>query len=144
MGKRTFLTGAKADSKSDFGTDFNWDYHVSFRPDDVERKRFYYNFRVQSFPVAEGPGISVFYKDQSGTVFHTYSSCSRVSICSSARTTCWTLFQKGRDEAGFHYGMGWLRHHDRYNDASFADPYVKLLSEKQMQGRSFVVAPGCR
>ena len=59
------------------GTDFNWDYHVSFKPEDMAKKQLYYNYKMQSFPVAEGPRISVVYKNESGTVFHTYSSFGR-------------------------------------------------------------------
>jgi len=36
---------------------------------------------------------------------------------------------KGRDEAGFRYGMEWLRHHDRYDDQAFVDPYVKFKTQ---------------
>jgi predicted dithiol-disulfide oxidoreductase (DUF899 family) len=77
---------------SAYGNDFNWDYHVSFNAADVTKKQVYYNYHIQSFP--EGPGISVFCKDESGAVFHTYSSFSQGSTYSSSRTICWTSCPK--------------------------------------------------
>ena len=62
---------------SSLNNDFNWDYHVSFKPEDIAGKRVYYNFTVGPFPSTEGPGISVFYKDADGSIYHTYSSFSR-------------------------------------------------------------------
>jgi len=114
---------------SSLGSDFNWDYHVSFKPEDVAAKQVYYNYKVQSFPVAEGPGISVFYKDEAGTIFHTFSSFSRGLDMFIGAYHLLDIVPKGRDEAGFTYGMEWLRHHDRYEDKAFVDPYVKLVAE---------------
>jgi predicted dithiol-disulfide oxidoreductase (DUF899 family) len=110
---------------SSLGSDFNWDYHVSFKPEDLEKKQVYYNYTEQSFPVTEGPGISVFYKDGSGDVFHTYSSYARGLDMFLGAYHLLDIVPKGRDEAGFSYGMEWLRHHDRYGDDSFVDPYAR-------------------
>lgn len=110
---------------SSLGSDFNWDYHVSFKPDDLAKKQVYYNYTEQSFPVTEGPGISVFFKDESGDVFHTYSSYARGLDMFLGAYHLLDIVPKGRDEAGFSYGMEWLRHHDRYGDDSFVDPYAQ-------------------
>ena len=110
---------------SSLGSDFNWDYHVSFKPEDLEKKQVYYNYTEQSFPVTEGPGISVFYKNESGDVFHTYSSYARGLDMFLGAYHLLDIVPKGRDEAGFSYGMEWLRHHDRYGDDSFVDPYAR-------------------
>jgi predicted dithiol-disulfide oxidoreductase (DUF899 family) len=115
---------------SSFGSDFNWDFHVSFKPEDVARKQVYYNYKIQSFPVAEGPGISVFYKDEAGTVFHTYSSFSRGLDMFITAYHLLDIVPKGRDEAGFSYGMQWLRHHDRYEGQEFIDPYVSFMAQE--------------
>jgi len=115
---------------SSFGTDFNWDYHVSFKPDDVAKRRVYYNYGFQSFPAAEGPGISVFCKDDSGAVFHTYSSFSRGLDMFLGAYHLLDIVPKGRDEARFTYGMEWVRHKDRYGDPGFIDPYVSLVAHK--------------
>jgi predicted dithiol-disulfide oxidoreductase (DUF899 family) len=59
---------------SSYGSDFNYDYHVSFKKEEMAKGKVYYNFDMQEFPSEEAPGISVFYKDKNGDVFHTYSS----------------------------------------------------------------------
>ena len=115
---------------SSYGNDFNWDYHVSFKAEDVAKKQVYYNYHVQSFPASEAPGISVFCKDESGAVFHTYSSFSRGLDMFIVAYHLLDIVPKGRDESGFTYGMEWLRHHDRYEDSTFVDPYVHFMDQK--------------
>ena len=56
---------------------FNFDYHVSFTKDEFENKNMYYNYGQNPFPADEAPGVSVFYKDASGNIFHTYSTFAR-------------------------------------------------------------------
>src|SRR5229473_8600617 len=55
---------------SSFGTDFNYDYSASFTPEEIAKGKVEYNFDLVEFPSAEAPGISVFYKDKSGSIFH--------------------------------------------------------------------------
>jgi predicted dithiol-disulfide oxidoreductase (DUF899 family) len=98
-----------------FGSDFNWDYHVSFMPEEVAKGQVYYNYKVQSFPAGEGPGISVFYKDDAGTVFHIYSSFAHGLDMFIGAYHLLDIVPNGRDEAGFSYGMEWLRRHVRYD-----------------------------
>ena len=62
---------------SSFGIDFNYDYRASFTPDEMAQGKVEYNFDLVEFPSAEAPGISVFYKDNNGTIFHTYSAYAR-------------------------------------------------------------------
>src|ERR1700691_4427797 len=52
-------------------TDFNYDYHASFTPEEMARGKVEYNFDLGEFPSAEAPGICVFYKDKNGEIFHT-------------------------------------------------------------------------
>lgn len=115
---------------SSFGSDFNWDYAVSFKPEDVQKKQVYYNYKIQSFPAAEGPGISVFQKDETGAVFHTYSSFARGLDMFIGAYHLLDIVPAGRGEAGLIYGMEWLRHHDRYGDSGFIDPYVTFAAQK--------------
>lgn len=110
---------------SSLGSDFNWDYQVSFTPEDMQKQAVYYNYTTQTFPVSEGPGISVFFKDETGEVFHTYSSYARGLDMFLGAYHLLDIVPKGRDEDGLSYGMEWLRHHDRYGDESFVDPYKK-------------------
>ncbi len=107
---------------SSFGNDFNRDYHVSFT--DEERERGYYNYTAQGFPAPEAPGISVFYKDEGGAVYHTYSCYSRGLDMLNGAYHLLDLVPKGRDEAGLPSSMAWLRHHDRYDGQA-----VPLISD---------------
>ena len=77
---------------SSFGTDFNYDYRASFTPEEMAKSKVEYNFDLVEFPSAEAPGISVFYKDKSGTIFHTYSAYGPKTL--STPTTISTLFPK--------------------------------------------------
>jgi predicted dithiol-disulfide oxidoreductase (DUF899 family) len=58
---------------SSFGNDFNFDYGVSFTKEEVAKGKVNYNYKLQNFPSEEAPGISVFYRNDAGDVFHTYS-----------------------------------------------------------------------
>src|SRR3989475_7485331 len=62
---------------SSHGTDFNFDYRLSFRKDETAKGVVDYTFAPPEFPSEEAPGLSVFYKDEHGEVFHTYSSYAR-------------------------------------------------------------------
>jgi predicted dithiol-disulfide oxidoreductase (DUF899 family) len=62
---------------SSHDTDFNFDYHVSFTPEELARKEAFHNFTTQTPPGSETVGISVFYKDETGKVYHTYSTYMR-------------------------------------------------------------------
>ena len=99
---------------SAFNTDFNYDFHVSFRPEDQQDGKVNYNFSQVHFPAAEAPGVSVFYRDSTGAIFHTYSSYSRGIDNLNGAYHYLDLVPKGRDEQDLKYAMSWLRHHDRY------------------------------
>jgi predicted dithiol-disulfide oxidoreductase (DUF899 family) len=58
-------------------TDFNFDYHVSFTPEELAKKEAFYNYARQDPGSSEREGVSVFYKDSTGSVFHTYSTYAR-------------------------------------------------------------------
>jgi predicted dithiol-disulfide oxidoreductase (DUF899 family) len=96
--------------------DFNHDFHVSFTPEERATGSVYYNFRVQSFAPEEMPGVSVFVRDDAGDVFHTYSAFGRGVEVMMGTYRMIDLTPIGRDELvdGRIDGMGWVRHHDRY------------------------------
>lgn len=98
------------------GTSFNYDYHVSFRPEDLATGEIYYNYRKKKDPLAELPGFSVFYKNTAGSIFHTYSCYERGLDMMNAGYHLLDLVPKGRDEDGLPHTMAWLRHRDRYED----------------------------
>ncbi len=99
---------------SSYGNDFNYDYHVSFTQDEMAKGDVYYNYGPNGFPSEEAPGVSVFCKDGTGAVFHTYSSYARGAEPLLGGYFFLDLVPKGRDEAGLPFTMAWVRHHDRY------------------------------
>jgi len=99
---------------SSLHTDFNRDYHVTFTPEDLATGQVYYNYARRSFPSPEAPGLSVFFKDTDGAVYHTYSCYSRGLDMLNGAYHLLDLVPKGRDEAGLSYSMEWLRRHDEY------------------------------
>jgi len=100
---------------SSLHTTFNRDYHVSFTPEELETRQAYYNYATGSFPAPEAPGVSVFYKDADGAIYHTYSCYSRGLDTLNGAYQLLDLLPKGRDESGLSSTMEWLRHHDRYD-----------------------------
>jgi predicted dithiol-disulfide oxidoreductase (DUF899 family) len=99
------------------GNDFNYDFHVSFTPEERAGGRVNYNYTRQPFPAEEAPGISLFYKNDAGEVFHTYSTFGRGVEVMMGTYQMLDLAPKGRDEDNFAKGMEWVRHHDRYDPA---------------------------
>ena len=99
---------------SSHGSDFNHDFHVSFTEKELARGDVDYNYVRQHFPSAEAPGISVFYRDADGTVFHTYSTYGRGVEVMMGTYALLDLAPKGRDEEGLEHTMAWVRHHDKY------------------------------
>jgi len=96
--------------------DFNYDFGVSFTPEEKTRNEVTYNYAKQPFESDELPGISVFYKDEAGDIFHTYSTYGRGVEVMMGTYNLLDLTPKGRDEDPGE-GMGWVRHHDRYEPA---------------------------
>jgi predicted dithiol-disulfide oxidoreductase (DUF899 family) len=96
------------------GNDFNHDYHVSFTPEMLARGTVEYNYRPVPMTSPEMPGISVFYRDTDGAVFHTYSCYARGLDMLNGAYHYIDLTPKGRDEAGFQRPMNWVRLHDGY------------------------------
>jgi len=96
-------------------SDFNFDYRVSFTKDQLGDGKRPYNFGTVDFPSEEGPGLSVFYKDAQGEIFHTYSTYARGLDILLTTYNFLDMTPKGRDEEGMvPHAMAWVRHHDRY------------------------------
>lgn len=98
---------------SSYGNDFNHDYHVSFTKEELAKGKVPYNYGMFEGH-DELPGLSVFYKDENGTVFHTYSAYARGLDMLVGAYNYLDLVPKGRDEAELPWTMAWVRHHDRY------------------------------
>lgn len=101
---------------SSFGTDFNYDFQVSFTPEQRAAGPVTYNYESQPDPgTDELPGISVFYQDAAGEVFHTYSTFGRGGETLAGAYAYLDLTPKGRNESGPAGNLtDWVRHHDRY------------------------------
>lgn len=106
---------------SSYNNSFNFDYHVSFTKDEVKGE-VNYNYSKQAFPSEEAPGLTVFYKNQSGEIFHTYSTYARGLDHLVGTYNFLDLTPKGRDEDGLAFTMAWVRHHDRYDQSYAVDP----------------------
>ena len=101
---------------SSYGSDFNRDFHVSFTPEEMEKGEMYYNYHISKFPSEEGPGLSVFYENEQGEIFHTYSCYARGLDMLNGAYHYMDLVPKGRDEDELPYTMAWLQRHDQYED----------------------------
>ena len=97
---------------SSFSSDFNYDYQVAFKPEDMASGQVYYNYRKTKAMSPELVGVSVFFKDETGAIYHTYSAYSRgVDILNGAYNYI-DLTPKGRDEG--ERNQFWVRRHDEY------------------------------
>jgi predicted dithiol-disulfide oxidoreductase (DUF899 family) len=97
---------------SSAGTDFNYDFGVSYTREELDRDKVLHNFTMQKLSSEEQPGLSVFYKDPAGNIFHTYSSFERGLDMLVGAYNYLDLTPKGRNESS---GMDWMRFHDKYD-----------------------------
>ena len=100
---------------SSYGSDFNFDFHVSFTPQQITSGDAYYNYQTGARVVDEMSGRSVFYKDGSGQIFHTYSSFARGGELFLGSYAFLDITPKGREETINGNLTDWVRHHDRYD-----------------------------
>ena len=98
-------------------SDFNFDYHVSFTKEEEGKGEAYYNYSMGEFISDELPGLSVFYKDENGDLFHTYSTYARGLDLLVGTYNFLDLVPKGRDE-NQESTMDWVRRHDEYENNS--------------------------
>lgn len=100
---------------SSFGSDFNFDYHVSFTAEELESGKIYYNFGTLPRDQAhdELPGMSVFFRDDAGTVYHTYSDYARGGEEVLSTLMILDRAPKGRNETGT---LSFVKRHDEYEE----------------------------
>jgi predicted dithiol-disulfide oxidoreductase (DUF899 family) len=114
---------------SSHGSDFNYDFHVSFTPEQAAQGRVYYNYQDQDFQCDEMSGISVFYKDSNNRIYHTYSSFARGNEPLLGTYNYLDLIPKGRDETGPRGNLSdWVRHHDRYDSGGHVEPTGRYVA----------------
>jgi predicted dithiol-disulfide oxidoreductase (DUF899 family) len=102
------------------GSDFNFDFHVSFTEAELANGEAVYNFANTRIGIDEMPGTSVFYRDEAGGVFHTYSAYARGAEMFAGIFGYLDVMPKGRNETINGNLTDWVRHHDRYEDAPAA------------------------
>ena len=100
------------------GTDFNRDYGVAFSKEEVADGAKKYNFDTTPPHGEENPGISFFFKDSQGKIYHTYSAYGRGLESILGTYAILDRAPKGRDEGGLPAPMAWVRHHDKYEPTS--------------------------
>ena len=96
------------------GNAFNRDFRVSFTQEELAGGPVHYNYKDQSFPATEAPGLSVFVKDEAGAICHSYSTYARGLDMLIGAYNLLDLVPKGRDESALDFTMAWVRHHDAY------------------------------
>jgi len=94
--------------------DFNYDYQASFTPEATASGTVFYNYANQKMNMSDREGVSIFHKDPSGAIFHTYSAYARGIDMLNTAYHYLDLTPKGRDEGDS--PQSWVRFHDRYED----------------------------
>jgi len=103
---------------SSYRNDFNYDYNVSFKPENTSSGQVFYNYEWIGSQGDEMPGMSVFYQDAAGNVFHTYSRYGRGGEEALGTYSFLDITPNGRSETINGNLTDWVRHHDRYDGAS--------------------------
>jgi predicted dithiol-disulfide oxidoreductase (DUF899 family) len=107
---------------SSHGSDFNYDFNVSFTPEEVASGKCYYNYETTDVGIEDLSGLSVFHKNDSGEIFHTYSTFGRGGEEVLGAYMFLDMTPKGRNEHGPNYNLGdWVKLHDRYEADGHVD-----------------------
>ena len=101
---------------SSLNNDFNYDYGVSFTPEQRASGSVFYNYKKEKMEMSDREGASVFYKDNRGQIFHTYSTYARGIDMLNTTYQYLDLVPKGRDEDDLEFSQAWVQYHDRYRD----------------------------
>jgi len=124
---------------SSHGSDFNYDFQVSFTPEDLAKGYLDYNYSTWPHAYEEWPGISIFFRNDANEVFHTYSTYARGTEVMMGTYALLDLMPKGRDEREVEYKMEWLRHHDRYE----AESVERAAAAGSVEGLMSTLRNGC-
>ena len=113
------------------GNDFNRDFGVTFSPEEVAAPDRIYNYG-SAVPFAEETGGgSVFFKDGTGAVFHTYSSYGRGLEPLLLPYFYLDRVPQGRAEAGLPYPSAWFRHHDKYEPKAGIESTMPVIKDSR-------------
>lgn len=116
---------------SSHGSSFNYDFGVSFTPEQVAEKTVDYNYETSPYLMEELHGISVFAKRRGG-LFHSYSTYARGADMLMGAHHYLDLTPKGRNDQGRQ--ANWLKLHDRYE--AVQDRVSRLGKEKRKRKKS--------
>jgi predicted dithiol-disulfide oxidoreductase (DUF899 family) len=114
---------------SSLGNDFNLDFQASFPPEDLNKGVVFYNFKDQKEKSSEREGASVFYKDSTGKIFHTYSTYARGIDLMNTAYNYLDLVPKGRDEGN--RSQFWVRRHDEHEKSVGTDRTFVAIQENR-------------
>jgi predicted dithiol-disulfide oxidoreductase (DUF899 family) len=99
---------------SSYRNTFNYDFDVSFKPEDVAAGRAYYNYEYTDPGNVDRSGNSVFIKDENGQIYHTYSTYGRGVEATMGMYGMLDMMPMGRNESERGVMLDWLRPHDKY------------------------------
>jgi len=117
---------------SSYSCDFNYDFHVSFTPEEIASGKVYYNYAMIDASSEELSGDSVFYRDSRGDIFHTYSTHGRGDEQFVSTYMYLDVTPKGRNENGPRYNLtDWVRHHDRYEADGSVNEHGRYVAAKK-------------
>ena len=116
---------------SSLASDFSFDFHVSFSQEELAKGEVFYNYRMTPTSIADLSGVSIFYKNPHGQIFHTYSTYARGDEGGDTTYFYLDLTPKGRDETGRGNLGDWVRHHDRYDAGGYVDPDGRYHDDRQ-------------
>jgi predicted dithiol-disulfide oxidoreductase (DUF899 family) len=107
---------------SSYKSEFNYDFNVAFKPEELEAKRAFYNFQYADPMLEDRSGDSIFYKDDAGQIFHTYSTVGRGGEQFLGVYSYIDVTPKGRDENGpYHTLADWVRPRDMYGNGGMVE-----------------------
>lgn len=119
---------------SSFGSDFNYDFHVSFTAEQRVQGLAFTNYRFEDPGIDEIGGHSVFYRDEAGVIYHTYSAFSRGDELLLGAYNYLDITPKGRNESGPRHNLSdWVRHHDRYGAGGHVDATGRYHEEERAE-----------
>lgn len=113
---------------SSLHSDFSYDFHASFKPEDIARGEVFYNYEAQPVPIQDVSGFSVFYKDEQGDIYLTYASFARGQENVLTTYVMLDMTPKGRDEPPGGNLTAWVRPHDRYDTEGYVDPTGQFVA----------------
>jgi predicted dithiol-disulfide oxidoreductase (DUF899 family) len=107
---------------SSHASGFNYDFNVSFTPDQIAARSAYVNFRQADPGLEDLSGDSVFFKDEAGQVFHTYSSYGRGGEAFLGIYRFLDRMPKGREENGPTHSLAdWARPRNMYGEGGMVE-----------------------